>query len=219
MTAQSPGATLKTVLPLLLGWGHDVKHATMCGMKRLDLIGFRKGRLTVIDFSHSHVQPSGQKRAMWKVVCDCGAEKVISTSNLTHGNTVSCGCKLREGNHKKEAGVASFNHKYAAYANRAKSHRKGIKFDLSVDEFRELTDAPCHYCGVAFSSVVKAKPTSNGAYVSNGIDRLDSDKGYYLGNCVPCCTICNLMKRDIPYEQFLAHIERMYNHAVSQIKK
>ena len=191
----------------------------MCGMKRLDLVGFRKGRLTVTAFSHSHVQPSGQKRAMWKAVCDCGVEKIISTSNLTHGNTVSCGCKLREGNHKKEVGVASFNHKYASYVNRAKSHRKGIEFNLTLDEFRRLTKAPCHYCGVPFSSATKARKNSNGAYVSNGIDRLDSDKGYYLGNCVPCCTACNLMKRDIPYEQFLAHIERIHNHAFGQIKK
>lgn len=193
--------------------GSDVNHATMCGMKRLDLIGFRKGRLTVTDFSHSHEQPSGQKRAMWKVVCDCGVEKVISTSNLTHGNTVSCGCKLREGNHRKDHGEASFNHKYGAYEARARTHKKKLAFDLTKDEFRTLVSAPCHYCGVVDSCNAKAKPTSNGAFASNGIDRLDSSVGYVLSNCVPCCKTCNLMKRDLPYAQFFEHLKRILNHA------
>ena len=186
-------------------------------MKRLNLIGFRKGRLVVTNFSHSHVQPSGQKRAMWNVRCDCGAEKIISTSNLTHGNTVSCGCKLREGNHTKPSGVASLNHKYAAYAARAKTHKKQLSFELTLDEFAFLTSSPCHYCGIVGASATKAKPTSNGAYVSNGIDRKDSNLGYTLKNCVPCCPICNLMKRDLPYKDFLAHVERIHRYAPREI--
>jgi len=186
-------------------------------MKRIDLTGFRKGRLTVTGFSHSHVQPSGQKRAMWHVVCDCGVKKVISTSNLTHGNTVSCGCKLREGNHKKPFGAASLKHKYGAYATRAKTHKKQLAFELTLEQFEFLTSSPCHYCGVIGASATKAKPTSNGAYVSNGIDRKNSDIGYTIENCVPCCPICNLMKRSLPYNDFLAHVKRIYYHAVSEI--
>lgn len=185
-------------------------------MKRLDLVGFQKGRLLVTGFSHSHVQPSGQKRAMWHVACDCGVQKVISTSNLTHGNTVSCGCKLREGNHVKALGVASFNHKYKTYVARARSHKKQLAFCLTLEQFYTLTSSPCHYCGVVGASATKAKPTSNGAYVSNGIDRKDSSIGYTMDNCVPCCPLCNLMKRDLTYDCFLAQIERIYHHAPRQ---
>jgi hypothetical protein len=191
----------------------------MCGMKRLDLVGFRKGRLTVTGFSHSHVQPSGQKRAMWNAVCECGVEKIISTSNLTHGNTVSCGCKLREGNHVKPHGMASLNHKYKSYASRAKTHKKNLIFDLTMAEFVKITLLPCHYCGKVGASSTKARPRSNGAYVSNGIDRVNSDLGYTIDNCVPCCPVCNRMKLDLTYSNFLEHIERILSYAPRTIKK
>lgn len=182
-------------------------------MKRLDLIGRRKGRLVVVGFSHSHTQPSGQKRAMWRVKCDCGTEKIIATSNLTHGNTVSCGCKLKEGNHRKPVGEASFNAVYAAYVNRAKSHKKQLPFTLSKEQFRAFVDAPCHYCGASSSCESLSKPTANGAYARNGIDRVDSLKGYVLENCVPCCKTCNLMKRDMSYSEFIDHVKRICSYA------
>ena len=185
-------------------------------MKRLDLAGHKKGRLTVLGYSHSHTQPSGQKRAMWRVKCDCGTEKTLSTSNLTHGNIVSCGCKLKEGNNRKPPGEASFNAVYRSYADRAKNHKKRLVFELTKDEFRTLTDAPCHYCGAISSCESKAKPSSNGSYVRNGIDRLNSDIGYILPNCVSCCKTCNIMKRELPYDAFMGQIERIYLRAVSQ---
>ena len=188
----------------------------MCTMKRLDLSGYRKGRLVVLSYSHSHTQPSGQKRAMWHVKCDCGTQKVISTANIVHGNTVSCGCKLKEGNHKKPTGEASFNAVYKAYVDRAKNHKKQLVFSLTKDEFRALTDAPCHYCGALNSCTSKAKPTSNGSYTRNGIDRVNSNEGYVLSNCVSCCKTCNLMKRDLPYDVFMDQVERIYARAVSQ---
>jgi hypothetical protein len=33
---------------------------------------------------------------MWNVICDCGKELLISTANLTGGQTKSCGCYVAE---------------------------------------------------------------------------------------------------------------------------
>jgi hypothetical protein len=185
-------------------------------MKRIDLTGHKKGRLTVLSFSHSHVQPSGQKRAVWNVVCECGTTKKMSTANLTSGATISCGCYKSEGLNKKEHGVSSFNHKYGGYKARARLHKKNIPFDLTKEEFKAIVLQNCHYCGIESSSVVMAKPTANGAFVSNGIDRVDSSKGYVKENCVPCCTRCNWMKNEMPYEDFLLHIKRIFNYAIAK---
>ena len=179
-------------------------------MKRIDLTGHKKGRLTVLGYSHSHIQPSGQKRAMWNVICECGTEKKISTAGLTSGKTISCGCYKAEGLNKKEEGVSSFNHKYCGYLFRAKRHKKNIEFALTKEEFKEIVKQPCHYCGTENSSRTMAKPTANGAFVSNGIDRIDSSLGYIKGNCLPCCTICNVMKNDLSYQDFLSHIRKIY---------
>ena len=45
----------------------------------------------------------------------------------------------------------------------------------------------------------------------NGIDRIDSNIGYTVNNCVPCCTICNHMKNDLTTDEFYNHIKLLYN--------
>jgi hypothetical protein len=192
-------------------------------MKRLDLAGKRKGKLVVIGYSHSHTQPSGQKRAVWDAVCDCGNKTQISTSNFTHGSTVSCGCYFNEiiasGANKKSFGEATFNSKYLSYKARAKSHRKKLSFTLTKEQFRALITAPCYYCGEVGYSTYKSKPTANGNFPSNGIDRIDSNLGYDIENCVPACGLCNKMKLDLSYDDFITHLKRIVNYAPSQIIK
>jgi hypothetical protein len=58
--------------------------------KRIDLVGKKFGRLTVISFAH------GGNNAHWNCLCDCGKEKVIDGGCLKAGYTKSCGCLNRE---------------------------------------------------------------------------------------------------------------------------
>jgi hypothetical protein len=58
--------------------------------------------------------------------------------------------------------------------------RKGVDCNLSFEEFCELRGKFCHYCKVGKLS---------GA--SHSLDRKDSNLGYSLENCVPCCWPCN----------------------------
>lgn len=53
--------------------------------------GDRFGRLTVSGESRRR----GRNR-IWRCVCDCGAERWTTASNLQTGNTGSCGCLRRE---------------------------------------------------------------------------------------------------------------------------
>lgn len=46
----------------------------------------------------------------------------------------------------------------------------------------------------------------------NGIDRIDSSKGYSIDNCVPCCTMCNRMKLDYKLSDFINHVHKIANH-------
>jgi len=181
-------------------------------MKRIDLTGKLFGRLLVTGFSHSHVQPSGNKRAMWNVRCECGSEKVLPYAHLAYGNTVSCGCYKKEGNsHKKPEGESSFNAKYNSYKTRAKRHKKNLVFELTKQEFKDIIVKPCHYCGCEGQEGFLPKKKTNGVFKSNGIDRVDSSIGYTKTNCVPCCSVCNKMKLEMPYEVFLAQVQRIYN--------
>jgi hypothetical protein len=64
--------------------------------KKIDLSNRTFGRLRVME-------PAGKNRHgayLWKCSCECGTEKVLTTSNLVHGNIISCGCKQAENRFK-----------------------------------------------------------------------------------------------------------------------
>jgi hypothetical protein len=44
----------------------------------------------------------------------------------------------------------------------------------------------------------------------NGIDRIDSNLGYEINNCIPCCGTCNYMKNTMTPKDFLKKIEIIY---------
>ena len=66
----------------------------------MDLTGQRYGRLTVVEQVKTHVTPGGRNVYMWRCVCDCGKESIVSTSALRSGDTKSCGCLQRERAHE-----------------------------------------------------------------------------------------------------------------------
>lgn len=57
-----------------------------------DLTGQRFGRLIAIERDYTR-----RDSARWLCRCDCGTEKVITSSCLRTGHTQSCGCLKREG--------------------------------------------------------------------------------------------------------------------------
>ena len=59
---------------------------------RLQLIGQRFGKLTVIKLSH--LNKWGQTH--WLCKCDCGNNHIASGSHLKNGNIKSCGCYQKE---------------------------------------------------------------------------------------------------------------------------
>ena len=43
--------------------------------KFIDLTGNRYGRLVIVERAENRITNSGQTKAMWKCLCDCGNEK------------------------------------------------------------------------------------------------------------------------------------------------
>jgi 5-methylcytosine-specific restriction endonuclease McrA len=95
--------------------------------------------------------------------------------------------------HESEAGKAflsvytkSKKYKFSAYRNMAKG--RDLPFMLSFEEFESFWQKSCFYCGDGIDTV--------------GIDRVDSDLGYTMQNCVPCCRSCNQAKNDLSQNEF-----------------
>jgi hypothetical protein len=169
-----------------------------------DLLGCRFYNLVVID----KAPPSKGNKTIWKCQCDCGAVKLVGAHELRVGNTKSCGC--RKGRYLPK-GDAIFNAVFRSYENHAND--RNLAFDLSIEEFKNITQQNCFYCGVAPFTTRKYK---NNHFTYNGIDRVDNSLGYSLENAVPCCKICNSAKSDRSYDDFISWVERIHEHIVSK---
>jgi hypothetical protein len=99
-------------------------------------------------------------------------------------------------------------HLYAKYKNNAK--RKDNIFQLSLDQFVKIIHKPCAYCGGSANE--NGRKYGHKVYYCNGIDRKDSKLGYIQENCVPCCSKCNYAKRDVPEQEFIDWVFRVYHH-------
>lgn len=93
----------------------------------------------------------------------------------------------------------SLSARYKKYQREAKE--RNLIFELSQEEFDEITKRPCFYCE-EFSNELNGVPY-------NGIDRIDSSEGYIRNNCVPCCEMCNRMKLDYDLYEWLKHIKKI----------
>jgi hypothetical protein len=165
-----------------------------------DLTGLRFGRLAAVRWLPSGTAARGDGR--WLCRCDCGTEVTFFPSQLTIGHAKSCGCG-RTGPRKDDA---AFTHLFRKYQYGAR--KRGISWDLAKDDFRRLTSLDCHYCGTAPAAVSRASQLDPG-YRYNGIDRMDSNGPYRLGNVVPACRTCNMAKMAVPYGEFMAWIARL----------
>lgn len=193
---------------------------------REDLTGKIYGRLTVLSFAGWRLENNNKKgrRAMWLCECICGKTKEAQTGNLKFGSVKSCGCiakeKLKNTHAKNVNPDAAFASVYREYNGSAK--RQGRVFDLTSDQFKELTSKNCTYCGIE-PQMVKCKNGShvfkNSSYVYNGIDRIDNSIGYIIENCAPCCRNCNIAKGTKSVEEFLKWAQRLNDYQVKASKE
>ena len=88
---------------------------------------------------------------------------------------------------------------YDTYKNRALKNNK--EFSLSKKVFCDLKNENCYICGRKNSSVH-----------TNGIDRVDNNKGYTIENSKACCGRCNYMKKKYTLEDFLEKCVLIYEN-------
>lgn len=174
--------------------------------KLIDETGNRHGRWLVLERS----EKSRDGKAYWICRCDCGTERVVQGVDLRGGQSRSCGCLRDELTSKRRAlpeEEASFRQLISKYRRNAKS--RDVSFELSVNEFKTITQSRCHYCGIEPIMVSGEGLHLNGYYLYNGIDRKDNDKGYTIDNCVAACGDCNRAKRTMKYSDFIEYLDRV----------
>lgn len=103
---------------------------------------------------------------------------------------------------------------YCSYRSGAKARK--LEWKLSEQDFLDLITKPCTYCGCIPCKKQKVyyNLRKNEYELVNGIDRIDSSKGYTLNNCVTCCEQCNKMKLNYSVQDFLSKVREIYKHSI-----
>lgn len=167
-------------------------------------------RLTVLSYAGLRTYASGYPTAFWNCVCSCNTPVLASGNSLRTGHTKSCGCirKGRPSNNRHGYGESTKKYLLASYKRGAKY--RNIKFELTNEQFYNLCEQNCHYCGT--SPVPQKSMKGYGFYVHNGVDRMEPEHMYSIDNCVTACSKCNYAKGDMGYEEFLKWIDQVHTH-------
>jgi hypothetical protein len=195
------------------------------GMKRLTSSEYRKRHKHLIGTIFGKTQIVELKESCsdskLRVVCKCLNCGEITERRYDHVRKdfpQHC-IKCQKETSKKPQETTPFNGHYCAI--RTGANQRGIEWKLSKEEFSIITKQDCFYCGQPPTQ----DPThgKNGRckqhfceYLSNGVDRIDSKKGYSIENVVPCCRVCNIMKNKFSLELFFDKVEKIYNKHIRE---
>lgn len=171
-----------------------------CLGRAKDITGKIYGKWTVLE----SVMIDGKPSQRYTCKCLCGTVKTVRRRELISGLSRSCGCAV-----KLPDGIAARNSLLLVY--KASARRRGHTWGLTDEAFIEIITKECHYCSEPPSQQMK---TSTSLYIYNGIDRVNNDVGYEIGNVVSCCKICNMAKHVLDRQVFMDWIKRVYMTSV-----
>jgi len=198
--------------------------ATKKASNRVNMIDKTYNSWKVLEHSYTK-----GKIAYYKCEClECNTEHVVDGRNIRSGlskRCTVCGLKHSAQNQVGKEKTKKTPKQVAEYylKNRMKKQRpkgKIKKWEISDELFISLIYDNCFYCGISPST--KTNPTkghqlaasrADDCFITyNGIDRIDSSKGYVAGNVVTCCEQCNRAKLDYSVEEFKSWLKRAYHH-------
>lgn len=182
-------------------------------------IGKENGVLKCIDVVQStNAKAKGNYRTM--AICKCSrcgaitevrAERLLKTGKYTPQSCGNCEGSLY-GQRTKERYQEIYGCSGEEYetkrhdAERIMKFKTGAKqrnifYSLTDEEAISLLHGNCYYCDHEHA---------------DGIDRVDSTKGYSIDNCVSCCSVCNIMKNKFDSKTFFEHIRLIYKKHFSK---
>lgn len=175
----------------------NIKRATKCKScskkqrKRLYKIGQRINSFTIIGFEERK-----NNRSLIKSQCDCGRIIVQSSSSLKRTKMCrACFNKIRGKEHPAFRGREYVSGTYFA-GIKAGARNRNIEFNLSIDYINSLIVYQNHLCAISKLAISEIDSTAS-------LDRIDSSKGYIIGNVQWVHKDVNKMKMDFEQSYFI----------------
>lgn len=177
-----------------------------------NLSGQKFGFLIVVSLSHK------DKNYLWywNCLCDCGNYCIVRCDRLKSHLNINCGCRssfYTSNNRIAPNYQSNISRILRQYKKRGIKSGKG--YSLSREDFEKLIFDNCYYCNSRPNNccVIKTK-FQNIKLFYNGIDRVDSSKGYSINNCVSCCIVCNIAKNSMTINEFFTWIDAVYKFSI-----
>lgn len=175
-------------------------------------LGDTYGYLTITGAGEDYIVPtSGRRNTRVMVRCLCGSEYLTRLDNLNRSKKSGriCHCPKCSGN---------FIRKYSTYFTgtffgRIKKGARDRKLEFAltpqdIDSLFEQQNFKCAYCGIKLKTEsLETRPPGRPPLTNDpqkpSLDRIDSNKGYIIGNVQFVCSQCNYMKLDYSHKEFL----------------
>lgn len=175
-----------------------------------DLSGRTFGHLRVLRMEQTAKSKNGSYRAI--CLCDCGKEHETAAQSLMQGRTKSCGCdksryeKTRGKNSVQFTGHEEIGGKLWSTIQR-RARNRNLDFDLAIEDVWRLFVDQERKC--ALSSLPLVFGSGRTSATTASLDRIDSSRGYLLGNVQWVHKTVNIMKSTLPDEFFIGMCTRI----------
>lgn len=145
------------------------------GKKVIDLTGERFGRLTVIERVGTK-----NRKSVWECKCECGNIKEVVSNNLISGNTKSCGCLKysKKGLTQKDEKHLKLWHVHRDIIRRC-TDKNSSRYKYYGGRGITVCDRWLEDYLNFYDDIVSTIGLPN---KGDTIDRIDNDKGYFIGN-------------------------------------
>ena len=148
------------------------------------------------------------QRFIWAICAGCSKTRWVhyikKTNKPKSACCIVCGHLGTNRELRVSFSVRRISRLFTSFGVRAR--RRNLDANLSKVLFAELVNSDCYYCG---DSPGNREKDRGRVYVYQGIDRVNNTKGYEIDNVVPCCILCNKMKKAMGQEEFLLHIHKI----------
>lgn len=178
------------------------------GQSEAKLLNEIYGNVKILSFSHI----LEKYKKFYNTLClNCNKESIRRIDRIKTNNTYCRHCKDIETSKLRIKNDTPFNALYSIYRNNAVN--RNIIFNLTKEYFIKLCKQNCYYCGdlPIENKTSKRNNNSDVPCLYTGVDRIDSKIGYEIDNCIPCCSICNIMKNKFSKDIFFNKIKDIYN--------
>jgi len=166
----------------------------------INISGLRFKNLTAIEFSHHN------KVEYWKFRCElCGNDTIKRKPDVKKGCVDNCGCRgINKGTTNGQwSGYEGINGRTFSYYKKA-AKKRGKNFDVTIEYLWDVynkQDRKCPYTNI--NLVISPKNSEFRTPENASLDRIDSSKGYIVGNVQWVYKFVNVMKHELSHNEFI----------------